>query len=140
MDLSVNQIKSKRPTWTVNTAVKPPAELAALSEVRHLQGHADLQAARHLQGQGGVARLSKPLAQSAQQLTASGVVERQAAELVIQEGAHPLGRLRHQQAGLNAGVQQLVPAAGRRRRSGEGRRRGKRAGSWGKGRARTLTG
>lgn len=91
--------------------MKQTAELAVLNKVWHLQDHADLQAARHLQGQRGVARLSESLAESAQQLTALGVVERQVAVLVIEKGAHSLGRLGREQAGLNVDVQQLIPAA-----------------------------
>lgn len=87
------------------------AELAVLQKVWHLQDHADLQAARHLQGQGGVARLSKALAESTQQLTAVGVVEGQATQLVIQKSTHSLWRLSHKEAGLNVDVQQVIPAA-----------------------------
>lgn len=55
---------------------KQTAELAVFSKLRHLQHHADLQAAQHLQSQSWVARLGESLAESSQQLTTLGVVER----------------------------------------------------------------
>lgn len=100
--------------------MKQTAELTALQKVWHLQEHADLQAARHLQAQGRVAWLSKLLAESAQQLTALGVVEGQAAKLVIEKSSHPLRRLGHKEAGLDVDVQQLIPAAEEKTKNGEG--------------------
>lgn len=97
--------------------MKQTEELAVLQKVWHLQDHADLQAAWHLQGQGRVAWLSKLLAESAQQLTALGVVEGQATELVIEKRAHSLWRLSHKEAGLDLDVQQLIPAAEQKRKN-----------------------
>lgn len=96
--------------------MKQTVELAVLQKVWHLQDHADLQAARPLQGQGRVARLSKSLAESAQQLTTLGVVEGQATEPVIEKSTHSLWRLSHKEAGLNVDVQQLIPAAEEKRK------------------------
>lgn len=87
------------------------AELAVLGKLRHLRRHADLQAARHLQAQSRVAGLGEALGEGANQLTALGVVERQSAELVVQEGAHPLRHLDHKHTGLDVIVEQLKPAA-----------------------------
>lgn len=104
-----------------NTVVKQTAELAVLQKVWHLQDRAELQAARRLQGQGRVAGLSKLLAESTQQLTALGVVEGQATELVIEESTHSLWCLSHKEAGLDIDVQQLIPAAEEKRKNGKER-------------------
>lgn len=45
--------------------VKQIAELAVFGKRRHLQHHADLQAARHLQSQSRMARLGESLAETA---------------------------------------------------------------------------
>lgn len=94
---------------------KQTAELAVFSKLRQLQHHADLQAARHLQSQSWVARLGESLAESAQQLTTLGVVERQTAKLVIEKGTHSLGLLSHEHTALSTIVQQLKAAAGQRK-------------------------
>lgn len=86
------------------------AELAVPCELRRLQHHADLQTAGRLQGQSRVALVGEALAEGSQQLTTVGVVERQTAELVVQESAHSLRHLNHKHTGLDVVVQQLIRA------------------------------
>ncbi len=99
--------------------VRQRAKLAVFGKLRHLQHHADLQAARHLQGQSRVAWLGEALAESAYQPSTLSIVERKKTKLVIQESSHSLRHLNHKHTGLNIVVEQLIPAAGQTRRAKE---------------------
>lgn len=55
--------------------MRQKVELAVLGKLWHLQHHADLQAARHLQGQSRAAELGEVLSEGPQQLTALCIVE-----------------------------------------------------------------
>lgn len=57
--------KIKMSNMNCKQCVRQVAELAVFGKLWHLQHHADLQAAWHLQGQSRVARLGEPLAERA---------------------------------------------------------------------------
>lgn len=72
-----------------------------------------------------MAWLGESLEESAQQLTTLGIVERQAAKLVIEKGTHSLGLLSHEHTALSSIVQQLKAAAGQRKKAKKERFRAK---------------
>ena len=83
--------------------------LAVLGELRHLQRHAEAQAAQLLNAQHGVAWQGEGMGEGPQELASLGIVEGQALVLIVQESAHTLGHLHHKHISLDTGVEQLKP-------------------------------
>lgn len=87
------------------------AESGVFDKLWYLQHHADLQAARLIQGQHRVAGLGEPLPERPQQPSTVRTVEGQTSQTVVQEDAHSLRCLCHEHTGLNVTVEHLKPAA-----------------------------
>lgn len=111
VDLFITMSDKTKPTvvyvfFFVNLPVSEEmSALAVLCKLWQLWHHPNLQAAWLLQGQSRVAGLAEALGEGTQQLAATGIVKRQTAQLVIQQGSNSLRCLSHKNGGLNAIVQ-----------------------------------